>query len=381
MLQFCAIEALSLLFDCLSRKALPRNSLQDYLDLLPIDIIGATKVVTYVDIFEIKVVILPLLNKYETLSDDEKTNMDCSVNGLFGSCFLYQREQSRNMLVINSLVVADTSVIRAKVSHSVFFLNGHSSLKIINNAHIEVSVNGEKIGTMTFKGSVNEEAVYEIPHTVRSGDRVRISATCSGYEAASAETQVPRGTPIVAVDTVTKKGNYNINKCLCVNIGFSDNAAEDNYYQVRVKKILWVRSQEDTTKIMRQVYNVRLQSEDVVFGSSANKDNPIFGYNNKIVGVFDDHLINGKDYTVKVFSSEIFSGSSVAGRNDTLEVYLNTVSRDYYLFQKTYLAYINNNDFSDIFGEPVQIYSNVVGGIGLVGGVAESKETIVLKKR
>ena len=192
---------------------------------------------------------------------------------------------------------------------------------------------------------------------------------------------MPRGTPIVAVDTVTKKGNYGINKCLCVNIGFSDNVAEDNYYQVRVKKIVWVRSQEDTTKIMRQVYNVRLQSEDVVFGSSANKDNPIFGYNNKIVGVFDDHLINGKDYTVKVFSSEIFSGSSVAGRNDTLEVYLNTVSRDYYLFQKTYLAYINNNDFSDIFGEPVQIYSNVVGGIGLVGGVAESKETIVLKKR
>ena len=81
------------------------------------------------------------------------------------------------MLVINSLVVADSSVIRAKVSHSVFFLNGHSSLKIINNAHIEVSVNGEKIGTMTFKGSVNEEAVYEIPHTVHSGDRVRISAT------------------------------------------------------------------------------------------------------------------------------------------------------------------------------------------------------------
>ena len=290
-------------------------------------------------------------------------------------------EQSRNMLVINSLVVADSSVIWAKVSHSVFFLNAHSSLKIIDNAHIEVSVNSEKIGTMNFKGSVNEEAVYEIPHTVRSGDRVRISATCSGYEAASAETQVPRSTPIVAVDTVTKKGNYGINKCLCVNIGFSDNAAEDNYYQVRVKKILWIRSQEDTTKIMRQVYNVRLQSEDVVFGSSANKDNPIFGYNNKIVGVFDDHLINGKDYTVKVFSSEIFGGSSVAGRNDTLEVYLNTVSRDYYLFQKTYLAYINNNDFSDIFGEPVQIYSNVVGGLGLVGGVAESKETIVLKKR
>ena len=81
------------MFDCLSKKALPRNSYQDYLDLLPIDIIGATKVVTYVDIFEIKVVILPLLNKYETLSDDEKTNMDCSVNGLFGSCFLYQRDK------------------------------------------------------------------------------------------------------------------------------------------------------------------------------------------------------------------------------------------------------------------------------------------------
>ena len=81
------------MFDCLSEKALSGHSLQNYLDLLPIDIIGATKVVTCVDIFEIKVVILPLLNKYETLSDDEKTNMDCSVNGLFGSCFLYQRDK------------------------------------------------------------------------------------------------------------------------------------------------------------------------------------------------------------------------------------------------------------------------------------------------
>lgn len=81
------------MFDCLSEKALSGHSLQNYLDLLPIDIIGATKVVTYVDIFEIKVVILPLINKYETLSNDEKTNMDCSVNGLFGSCFLYQRDK------------------------------------------------------------------------------------------------------------------------------------------------------------------------------------------------------------------------------------------------------------------------------------------------
>ena len=59
-----------------AEKALSGHSLQNYLDLLPIDIIGATKVVTCVDIFEIKVVILPLLNKYETLSDDEKTNME-----------------------------------------------------------------------------------------------------------------------------------------------------------------------------------------------------------------------------------------------------------------------------------------------------------------
>ena len=64
------------------------------------------------------------------------------------------------MLVINSLVVADSSVIRAKVSHSVFFLNAHSSLKIIDNAHIEVSVNGEKIGTMTFKGSVKKKPLH-----------------------------------------------------------------------------------------------------------------------------------------------------------------------------------------------------------------------------
>ena len=63
-----------------AKKALPRNSSQDYLDLLPIDIIGVTKVVTCVDIFEIKVVILPLLNKYETRSEEHTSELQSPRN-------------------------------------------------------------------------------------------------------------------------------------------------------------------------------------------------------------------------------------------------------------------------------------------------------------
>ncbi|HPH57343.1 MAG TPA: DUF4249 family protein, partial [Bacteroidales bacterium] len=58
----------------------------------------------------------------------------------------------------------------------------------------------------------------------------------------------------------------------------------------------------------------------------------------------------------------------------SIQVQLQNISPSYYLYLKTFSEYSNSIDF---FSEPIQVFSNVSGGIGIFG--AYSSNVIELK--
>lgn len=286
---------------------------------------------------------------------------------LLSSCekeIQFNGEQSKDLLVINSLVVADNT-ITAKVSHSIFFLNDNNNQNTyVLDVNMELFVNDVSQGNMTYQGNDQKNATYTTPYVARRGDRITIKATHNLYDAVVASTYVPDATVINDVSVSYKKGSYG-NNMAHFFINFNDNGATTDYYDVKILAFTWDDSSPTPHRSYFSAHN-KVFSNDIVFGNTSTTN--FWGETSqKGVSVFDDYLFNGKQYTLDVFTYHYDYYNY-----DSIEVRINTISRDYYLFRKSFDAYREGDFFGEIFGEPVQVYTNVEGGIGLVAGITEN---------
>ena len=112
----------------------------------------------------------------------------------------------------------------------------------------------------------------------------------------------------------------------------------------------------------------RFSPKAVLFDMDATEE--IFGFGTEDnfgdAVLFTDERINGQSHTI-LFD---FWNQHLIGKI-YVEVY--TLSRDLYLYEKSLKAASQLDEFSIIFAEPVQLYCNVTGGIGILGGSAVSK--------
>jgi hypothetical protein len=72
-----------------------------------------------------------------------------------------------------------------------------------------------------------------------------------------------------------------------------------------------------------------------------------------------------------------FQRKEITGKEILVE--LQSLSHAYYLFLKTRQASSDMDEIISYFTEPVQIYSNITGGIGILGNYSSSIYTIPLK--
>jgi hypothetical protein len=118
--------------------------------------------------------------------------------------------------------------------------------------------------------------------------------------------------------------------------------------------------------------------DDIVSGNSNdNSVGPPTSLSSNAYNVFSDDLFDGKQYSLK-FSINEYKDYYGEGQKDIKkEVYINlqTISKGYYLYLRTRDASDNSNDF---FSEPIQIFNNVEGGIGILGSYTSSVKKIDL---
>jgi len=309
----------------------------------------------------------------------------------------FSGEATKPLLVVNSFITPD-SLIKVHVSKSRFFLQADSiRYQTVNNATVNVWVNGTKIEKLSSIG----QGYYLSSFKPQLGDIIKITAGNAEFTEVSCYTEVISPNPILAADTTnhifneeymiqyssTNNGPYIPDtigvlktESFQVKIKFNDPAATSNYYMLDLKTISYF----DNDSI--SITNTWLNSDDMVFGSNNNTgpfETGTYSYNHE----FSDELINGKEYNLKfTFRSQNYTYNEEhkntwnkeqkAPVKQELLIELKSISESYFKYLRSLSASTSTIEF---FSEPVQIYSNVNGGIGILGSYSRSVYKINLK--
>ena len=283
---------------------------------------------------------------------------------LFSSCekiIEFNGEKTTPFLVMNSVLKAD-STVKVHISKSRFFLDDDSAMSDINTATVKMWVNNIEQTPLQLLNN----GIYYSQYKPKTGDKIKITASASSLVDISSTTIVPEPPEVISIDTIygyeTQDG-YN-SKMLNFDIKFKDSQNLDEYYLIYGKQKEYHHS-IDTNNEESSEYDMQLFSDDVIFKNenSANFTDEN-AYSNNAFNIFSDALINGKEYTFRMKTNIYYDSYQQSEQKKTYKIYFQKITKDWYLYLKT--ISIVNNDLS-MFTEPVQVYSNIQNGLGVLG--------------
>ena len=294
---------------------------------------------------------------------------------LFASCDIVvdlDIPEHERVLVVNSILTTD-SMINASISHSVGAFDA-SSISYVNNATVEVYEDGVLLGEMNeevsffynFLYELDSTYVYNFNHNPVAGKIYSYEIAHPDYEAVRAETTVPAAVKL-NVNDVTLLSEEDYEKHYRVRFSFND-APEDNFYRLRLRNpntydgFDYFESNDAS-----MISSAGLQSDGATFyGDEAFFDDEMFNGNEKEISI--DFFAYNKPFWFEEpddnFETEY-----------TLE--LTSVSESYYTYIRSLRAHYDNQDQFIFAGEPVQVFTNIENGLGVLGSM--SLDTMLLE--
>jgi hypothetical protein len=286
-------------------------------------------------------------------------------------------------LVLNGILSADTTVMLS-ISRTKFFTDT-DSYEVVRDANVSLSVNGvfseqmQWVADESFYGG----GIYASGYKPQTGDLIRIEAITT-YGEAWVEETIPQKVRIEDVafshkEIYDHKG-YRIGKNgelievptheITYRITFADKIETADYYCIRI----------DNPEPPFNMGNLDYSS-DPLFIEQVSVVDGLFG-GKTIQGQggrsFTDQLINGQHYTLIV--KEICHDYEYAPTLDR-RIILYTITESYYHYLtsiQTAVDAANSINLSTFgFAEPVRIFTNIHGGIGIM---ATSQHDIVSVK-
>jgi Domain of unknown function (DUF4249) len=322
---------------------------------------------------------------------------------IFVSCerdVLFNGEITKPNVIVNSFISPD-SVISAHVSVSRFFLKDSIDFRDVNNAEVNLWVNGilkEKLISDTlgiYTGKYKPALSDNIKLTVDVPQMTQVSGTTTFSEAPiilSVDTQIVYNSNQYlsfpgSNDTLGIQYRYKVN----YKLKFKDNGSQKNYYRLLVGKVSYTGDWNENTNKIDTVVNNNLpvysnfDFTDVVSGNTQNPltadgSSPLselMSNQNNEYHVFSDDMFNGKTYTLQFSTNQVtqryFSMADIRySYANTLKnkvyVSLQSISKEYY----QYLISRSASKTTNYFSEPVQVYSNITGGTGILGSYTTS---------
>lgn len=277
------------------------------------------------------------------------------------------RESPR--FVVNGVAVAGES-LRVSVTRTWFYTDDHPNV-VIPDATVRLYVNGHYEETIPFVPGdtlFNAAGNYQAAFVPQVADRLRLEVSAPGYEAVHAETEVPQPSTLVDAKAVQEVITADSTmKRISYAICFQDAAEEENYYLFRLEEGYLSEDSTYRWHVLHLDY-----AEEPLFGQNSSAlDQILFpqylsGYDGR---VFSDEAINGLPYTIHLQNTYSYSGTP---RTKRLRVRLYAISADYYKYLKT-LQDQSDNSFANHLidaglAEPIRVYSNIDGGLGIFGG-------------
>jgi len=308
----------------------------------------------------------------------------------------FNGDETAPSMVINSILNPD-SAVKVHITKSKFFLDIDGPFDPITNATVQLYANDKLIETLNSTGNGYYAGTYKpLP-----GDIIKIIAQNNEFDNVHSSTEIPVTASITSVDTTSTttktspliySGSYNdegyLNtdtvgtitvKKIKFTINIADRANYKNFYRLKVK----YRSYYEKNTYL--AYEVYFDSDDLVFGSTSETDLFDEGSTN-YYHEFNDNLFDGKTYglTFSVFTSQYNYLPGKEPKDDPwgqttikqeILVYVESISPSYYYYLN---SRAKNDAYIEIFSEPVQIYNNIVNGIGILGAYNTSIKVVEL---
>ena len=279
------------------------------------------------------------------------------------------RESPR--LVVNGVAVAGEP-LRLSVTRTWFYTDDHPNV-VIPDATVRLYVNDHYEETIPFvPGDTLFNAVgsYQAAFVPDVSDRLRLEVSAPGYEAIHAETVIPQASKLLEAKATREVSTTDSTvKRVLYSISFQDAVEEDDYYLFRLEEGNLI-NEVDSMYSWRVLY-LDYAEEPLFVQSTSALDQILFpqylsGYDGR---VFSDEAINGLPYTIHLQNTYSYSGTP---RIKRLRVRLYAISADYYKYLKT-LQDQSDNSFANHLidaglAEPIRVYSNIDGGLGIFGG-------------
>ena len=291
---------------------------------------------------------------------------------LFASCDIVvdlDIPEHERVLVVNSILLTD-SIINAYISHSVGAFDA-SSISYVNNATVEVYEDGVLLGEMDEQASFSYDSsgeldstyVYNFNQNPVAGKIYSYEIVHPDYEAVRAETTVPSAVKL-NVNEVTLLSEQDYDKHYRVRFSFND-APEDNFYRLRLRN----------PNTYSGFHYFESNDASMISSSGVQSDGATF---NGDEAFFDDKMFNG---TEKEISIDFFDYKSFWFEEEGIEVQfileLTSVSESYYTYIRSLRAHFDNQDQFIFAGEPVQVFTNIENGLGVLGSM--SLDTMLLE--
>ena len=283
-------------------------------------------------------------------------------------------------IVVISKPEADSTWM-LRVSQSRFFLS-NADVPSIDNAQVIVSVNGNET-TATSEGS----GMYNTGIVPQPGDSLSIRVIAPNRGEVTAGCRIPQRPNIsdftVEYDTTMYENHWTdiydsvrVNRYvegdIKLHFKLHDPANERNFYMVRLATYQWGE----------WIYRWIEIDDDILFDIDAT--NEVFDLyddedNNGTVVSFSDERINGQTHpiTISLYVGYVSPNTYFDTPDQELEFYptrieVYAISRDQYLYNKTLNAANNYDGFMQIISEPVQVHTNINGGIGILGASSKT---------
>lgn len=297
----------------------------------------------------------------------------------------FELENSDDFLVLKSILTPD-STFQAELSSSKFVTNLEASK--IKNAKVEIFSNGKLVEQLKYN---SKRQIWKGSQKPSLNKEYEVKASADGFKTVSGTTTI---LPPVAFSDV----DYNFSDSYSTSASFKikDPKNTDNFFRLY---LCTEKHYKTTNKAYVSYGNFwikngigysipYLKSNDPVLNINNDDEKALEDLPNNKFWVFSDDLFRNELYKLKFTFTSPFSLST--GYNQTgqpekekinkyiLNTQLKHISRELYLYYKTIDAnsYYNDNPFS----EPVQIYTNVKNGAGVVGSYSVSSHQIDLLK-
>lgn len=291
----------------------------------------------------------------------------CVVSGCDKELKLPNSGKPGKIVLIGELIADSSMVVR--VGQTMSLSSTAAQFALPNGVVVDVVDGAAKVPLAMVLDPllVNNTIPYVSENKVSNGKEYIVNASHLAMGTATASVYIPSPVSADTRDTVTTM--YGSSRSLQITVDINDPASEKNYYVIEVleQQVILVDggwgSPPDTIypqgTSRKYIHTNDERSENFINGSTQTQNRRVF---------FNDRAFNGRTLTTQIYIPDdmVYNGNQY----ELLMLKVKSVSEDYYNFLKAYEEYEPAGGFNTN-NAPVKMDGNVVGGMGMVGGVSQ----------